>query len=149
MADAIRSTGVTEVTYYRWRSEYGGMKLDQAKRLKELEVENVRLRKTVSDLTLDKLILKKPPGETFRPLASAACIDHIRRELHISERRARGARAATQRKTPRGRTDEARLTADIFALARAYGRYGIGACDDRHAIRSSGGNAIQLGFSCS
>ena len=58
-ADAIRSIGVTEVTYYRWRSEYGGMKLDQVKRLKELEVENARLRKAVSDLTLDKLILKE------------------------------------------------------------------------------------------
>ena len=53
MADAIRSIGVTEVTYYRWRSEYGGMKLDQVKRLKELEVENARLRKAVSDLTLE------------------------------------------------------------------------------------------------
>jgi putative transposase len=59
MVDAIRSIGVTEVTYYRWRSEYGGMKLDQVKRLKELEVENARLRKAVSDLTLDKLILKE------------------------------------------------------------------------------------------
>ena len=44
MADAVRSIGVTEVTYYRWRSEYGGMKLDQMKRLKELEVENTRKR---------------------------------------------------------------------------------------------------------
>jgi putative transposase len=59
MGDAIRSIGVTEVTYYRWRSEYGGMKLDQVKRLKELEVENARLRKAVSDLTLDKQILKE------------------------------------------------------------------------------------------
>ena len=59
MTDAIRSIGVTEVTYYRWRSEYGGMKLDQVKRLKELEVENTRLRKAVSDLTLDKLILQE------------------------------------------------------------------------------------------
>ena len=49
----------TEVTYYRWRQEYGGLKLDQVKRLKELELENTRLRKAVSDLTLDKLILKE------------------------------------------------------------------------------------------
>ena len=48
VADAIRSIGVTEVTYYRWRSEYGGMKLDQVKRLKELEQENSRLRRAVS-----------------------------------------------------------------------------------------------------
>ncbi len=65
MADAIRSLGVTEVTYYRWRSEYGGMKLDQVKRLKELEVENARLRKAVSDLTLDKLILKEAARGNF------------------------------------------------------------------------------------
>jgi putative transposase len=65
MADAIRSIGVTEVTYYRWRSEYGGMKLDQVKRLKELEVENARLRKAVSDLTLDKLILKEAAKGNF------------------------------------------------------------------------------------
>jgi len=59
VADAVRQIGVTEVTYYRWRQEYGGLKLDQVKRLKELEVENARLRKAVSDLTLDKLILKE------------------------------------------------------------------------------------------
>ena len=49
--DAIRQIGVTEVTYYRWRQECGGLKLDQMKRLKELELENARLRKAVSDLT--------------------------------------------------------------------------------------------------
>jgi putative transposase len=59
LADAIRSIGVTEVTYYRWRNEYGGLKSDQVKRLKELETENARLRKAISDLTLDKLILQE------------------------------------------------------------------------------------------
>ena len=57
VADAVRAIGVTEVTYYRWRNEYGGLKGDQVKRLKELEIENNRLRRAVSDLTLDKLIL--------------------------------------------------------------------------------------------
>ena len=56
-ADAIRAIGVTEVTYYRWRREFGGLKGDQVKRLKELEAENARLRRAVSDLTLDKQIL--------------------------------------------------------------------------------------------
>ena len=65
MVDAIRSIGVTEVTYYRWRSAYGGLKVDQVKRLKELEVENARLRKAVSDLTLDKLILKEAARGNF------------------------------------------------------------------------------------
>jgi putative transposase len=57
VADAIRAIGVTEVTYYRWKQEYGGLKTDQVRRLKELEQENARLRRAVSDLTLDKLIL--------------------------------------------------------------------------------------------
>jgi putative transposase len=61
-AEAIRSIGVTEVTFYRWRQEYGGLKGDQVKRLKELEQENLRLRKAVSDLTLEKLILKEAAG---------------------------------------------------------------------------------------
>jgi transposase-like protein len=59
LTDAIRSIGVTEVTYYRWRQEYGGLKTDQVKRLKDLETENARLRKAISDLTLDKLILQE------------------------------------------------------------------------------------------
>jgi transposase-like protein len=59
VADAVRSIGVTEATYYRWRQEFGGLKLDQVRRLKELEAENVRLRKAVADLTLEKLILKE------------------------------------------------------------------------------------------
>ena len=65
VAEAIRSIGVTEVTYYRWRSEYGGLKGDQVKRLKELEAENTRLRRVVSDLTLEKLILKEAASGNF------------------------------------------------------------------------------------
>jgi len=59
VAEVCRKIGVTQVTYYRWRKKYGGMRVEQARRLKELEVENARLRKAVSDLTLDKLILKE------------------------------------------------------------------------------------------
>jgi transposase-like protein len=65
VAEAIRSIGVTEVTYYRWRQEYGGLKSDQVKRLKALEIENRRLRKAVSDLTLDKLILQEAAKGNF------------------------------------------------------------------------------------
>ena len=65
IADAIRSIGVTDVTYYRWRNEYGGLKSDQVKRLKELEKENERLRKAVSDLTLEKLILREAASGNF------------------------------------------------------------------------------------
>jgi len=61
-AEAIRSIGVTEVTYYRWRKEFGGLKLDQVKRLKELENENARLRRVVSDQTLDKILAEAAKG---------------------------------------------------------------------------------------
>ena len=56
---AAKKIGVTEQTYYRWRREYGGLKLDQAKRLKALELENSRLKRLVADLTLDNQILKE------------------------------------------------------------------------------------------
>ena len=65
VADAVRAIGVTEVTYYRWRNEYGGLKGDQIKRLKELESENDRLRRAISDLTLDKLILQEAARGNF------------------------------------------------------------------------------------
>ena len=65
MAEVIQSIGVTEVTYYRWRSEYGGLKGDQVKRLKELEAENTRLRRAVSDLMLDKMILAEAAKGNF------------------------------------------------------------------------------------
>jgi hypothetical protein len=65
VVDAVRSRGVTEVTYYRWRNEYGGLKGDQVKRLKELETENCRLRKAISDLTLDKQILQEAAKGNF------------------------------------------------------------------------------------
>ena len=65
IADAIRQIGVSEVTYYRWRQEYGGLKTEQVKRLKELEQENSRLRKAISDLTLDKLILQEAARGNF------------------------------------------------------------------------------------
>ena len=67
LSEAVRSIGVTQFTYYRWRKEYGGLKTDQVKRLKELEKENERLRKAVWDLTLEKLILR---GEAHGPNAS-------------------------------------------------------------------------------
>jgi transposase-like protein len=57
--------GISEASYYRWRAEYGGLKLDQARRLKELEKENARLRKAVAELTLDKLILKEAAEGNF------------------------------------------------------------------------------------
>ena len=69
VADAVRSIGITEVTYYRWRREYGGLKSDQVKRLKALETENGRLRRAISDLTLDKLILQEAARGSARAAA--------------------------------------------------------------------------------
>ena len=63
--DAIREVRITEQTYYRWRKQYGGMGTDQLRELKRLQKENERLRKPVSDLTLDKLILAEAPKENF------------------------------------------------------------------------------------
>ena len=65
LTDCIRQIGAGEVTYYRWRQEFGGRKIEQVKRLKELELENNRLRKAVSDLTLDKLILQEGARGNF------------------------------------------------------------------------------------
>ena len=59
VAEAARAIGVTEPTHYRWRAEFGGLKLDQVERLRELERENARLRKAVSDLALEKVVLKE------------------------------------------------------------------------------------------
>jgi putative transposase len=65
IGEASRKIGVTEQTYYRWRKEYGGMRVEQAKRLKELEKENARLKKLVADLSLDNSILKEVAEGNF------------------------------------------------------------------------------------
>lgn len=65
VAQVCRSLGITEQTYYRWRNEYGGLKVDQAKRLKELERENSRLKRAVAELTVDKLILREAAEGNF------------------------------------------------------------------------------------
>jgi transposase-like protein len=65
VGDAARQVGITQQSYYRWRRQYGGMSRDQLKRLKELEAENRRLRRAVSDLTLDKMILSEAARGNF------------------------------------------------------------------------------------
>ncbi|WP_279484015.1 IS3 family transposase [Aureimonas sp. SK2] len=128
VAEAIRAIGVTPFTYYRWRKEFGGLKLDQVKRLKDLEKENERLRKAVSDLTLEKLILKEAAfGKLVSPARRRRCIEHVMKMHGVKERlacRVLGQHRSTQRKAPKGRADDAGLTADIIELATRYGRYG-------------------------
>ena len=65
MLQVCRKLGITEQTYYRWRKEYGGVRTDQVKRLKEVEKENARLKKLVADLSLDNAILKEAAYPTF------------------------------------------------------------------------------------
>jgi transposase-like protein len=65
VAEMVRELGITEQTYYRWRREYGGLKVSQARRLKELERENAQLKRVVADLTLDKLILEEAAKGNF------------------------------------------------------------------------------------
>jgi transposase-like protein len=65
VADASRQIGVTDQTFYRWRNEYGGLRIDQVKRLKQLELENSRLKRAVADLTVDNQILKEAAEGNF------------------------------------------------------------------------------------
>ena len=89
VAEAVRAIGVTEVTCYRWRSEHGGLKGDRVKRLRQLEAENTRLRRAVSDLTLDKMILGGGgAGKLPSPARRRAWVEHVVTELGVPERRA-------------------------------------------------------------
>jgi putative transposase len=83
VVDAIRQIGLSKVTYYRWRREFGGLNTEQVKRLKDLELENARLRKVVSDLTLDRLILQE-----------------VRVQLRVAEHRAGAAPRDTKELRP-------------------------------------------------
>ena len=128
IADAVRQIGVTQNTYYRWRKEYGGMNRDQLKRLKALEAENQRLRRAVSDLTLDKMILAEAYGETSKPFAPRRCIDNVRQALGVSERRAcrtLGQHRSTQRKVLAA-ADEGRLTRTSSSWRAVTGATAIG-----------------------
>jgi len=93
--EVVRKLGITEQTYYRWRREYGGMRIEQAKRLKELEQENTRLKKLVADLSLDNAILKEVSGETSKPVEEAAGSRHgLHNASRVSTTGMQGPRAA-------------------------------------------------------
>ena len=101
ISDCVRDIGVAEVTYYRWRSRYGGLESEQAERLTELEAEVARLRRAVSDLALDKLILADAATSTMSAELRSAYVTHAKTVLGISERRAcqaLGQHRSTQRK---------------------------------------------------
>ncbi|MDP7530135.1 MAG: IS3 family transposase, partial [Candidatus Scalindua sp.] len=125
-----RKLGITEQTYYRWRKQYGGMKVEQARRFKELEAENARLKKLVADLSLDKEILKEAASKKLLSPAKRRCvIIHVQKTFSkiVSERRAckvLGQPRSTQRYSSGTSGDEERLVQRIIELARDYGRYG-------------------------
>jgi transposase-like protein len=101
VSECVREIGVTEVTYYRWRKRYRGIESDQAEYLTELETEITRLRRAVSDLTLDKLILLEATTGALSPELRAAYVVHAKAAFGISERRtcqALGQHRSTQRK---------------------------------------------------
>ena len=75
---ACREAGISQQSYYRWRKEYGGLELDQAKRMKELERENVRLKRLVADLSLEKQVLKDVARETESHRIRSVCALAIR-----------------------------------------------------------------------
>lgn len=109
VGEAVHAIGVTEVTYYRWKKRYDGLESDVVEWLMDLEAENARLRRVMSGLTLDKLILTEVLNErSLSPELRRACVDDVRVVLGVSERRAcrvLGQHRSTQRKLPRSTSD--------------------------------------------
>jgi putative transposase len=109
VGNAVQAIGVTEVTYYRWKKRYGGLESDVVEWLRELEAENGRLRRAVSELTLDKLVLMEAlNGRCLNPELRRTSVDNVRAVLGVSERRACRVLAqhrSTQRKVPKSIND--------------------------------------------
>ncbi|MDD4877302.1 MAG: IS3 family transposase [Dehalococcoidales bacterium] len=128
IATVSKAIGVSSHTYYRWRKEYGGLRVEQAKKLKNLEKENARLKKLVADLSLDNAILKEAVGgKLLSPSRRHKMIVKVRDKHGVSERRACKVlkqNRATQRRIILPPSDEEQLTGDIITLATKYGRYG-------------------------
>ena len=132
VADAVRAIGVREPTYYRWRAGFGGLKLGQVKRLKGLghcpgrARERAAAESGVGPNAREGHSEGSRLGKVVSPARRRACVEHVVRELGVSERKAcavLGQHRSTQRKAPRGSDDEAALTTDIVELAKRYGRY--------------------------
>jgi len=128
VGEATRKIGITEQTYYRWRREYGGMRTEQVKKLKELEKENARLKRLVADLSLGNAILKEAgEGKLVSPPKRRKLVIKVCISLAVSERRAcrvLGQARTTQRHIPQVRSEEETVTAEIVKLRALYGRYG-------------------------
>ena len=124
LAVACKEVGTTEQSYYRYRKEYGGLGVDQAKRLKRLEEENNRLKKLVADLSLEKQVCS---GKLVSPERRRQAVETARQKYGLSQRlacRIVGQPRGTQRYVPTLKPDEDELTRNIVFLAAEYGRYG-------------------------
>ena len=127
LAETLRRIGVSEQTFYRWRAEYGGLRVDQARCRMQLETENSRLKRAVAELTLDNQILRQAAGGTSDPPSCRLCIEHVRSVLEVSERRARKVlrqSCSTHRHEPLVRDDEQALTNNIVGVSTRFGQYG-------------------------
>ncbi|MEW6609910.1 MAG: IS3 family transposase [bacterium] len=126
--EVCRSLEISNQSYYKWKKEYGGLKVNQARRLKELETENARLKQLVAELSLDKNILQEYNKKKHLSVPKRRkIIEDIATEYDWSERRickALGQVRATQRYKMKIKTDEQELKARIIELACQYGRYG-------------------------
>ena len=125
---ACKEAEIHTQTYYRWRKEYGGLKLNQAKRLKELEKENARLKRVVGGAVAGEAgAAGCGPGKLLSPKRRCCAVERAEHEYGMSERHAcrlLGQWRGTQRYGPMHRLDEDELTRAIIALAANYGRYG-------------------------
>jgi putative transposase len=126
IVEICRKLGITEQTYYRWKKEYGGLRVDQAKRLKGLELENVRRKRLVADLSPDNSILKEvwqrepsKPGPT--PRSRVPCAGHAL-GLRTPGVSSGGQCRAPQQSVPTHPEGEDRRRTRIIALAHEYGR---------------------------
>ncbi|MEW6281306.1 MAG: IS3 family transposase, partial [Candidatus Eremiobacterota bacterium] len=126
--DVCKQLEMSEPTYYRWKKEYGGMGSEQLKRLKDLELENGRLKKAVADLTLDNQILKEGgQGKLLSSERRRTAVRQVSARLGVSERRtcaALGVPRATLRYKSKKKPDEDALTQRILELSRLNPRYG-------------------------
>ena len=128
IAEAAKQVEISEQTYHRWRNQYGGMKADDAKRLRELERENARLKRIVADKELEIDALKEiAGGKLVSPSRRREAVCMLQDRLELSERRAcrvTGQHRSTQRRLPaRGRGDEA-LRTELHAFSRGHPRWG-------------------------
>ncbi|MBT8541542.1 IS3 family transposase [Polynucleobacter paneuropaeus] len=128
LAQACKEVGTVEQSYYRWRKIYGGMKVDQARKYKDLELENTRLKKLVADLSLREVMLKEViKGKLLSPTRRKNAAQLLMDKYLVSERSACslvGLSRAAYRYMPLPRDDEGPLRAEVIRMASTYGRYG-------------------------